>query len=83
MYELSRNLKNPNKSSIYRTLERNQRLWEGVGLVFSALELQQVLAAPRGSMIIPTFGIGGYRFEIIKPKDPNYLEAFSRLPGAA
>jgi hypothetical protein len=83
MYELSRNWKNINKSSIHRMLERNQRLSEGVGLMFSALELQKVLAAPPGSIIIPTFGIGGYGFEIIKPTDPNYLEAYSRLPGAA
>ena len=83
MYELSRNWKNINRSSVYRMLERNQRLWEGVGLMFSALEVQKVLAAPPGSVIIPTFGMGGYHFEIIKPTDPNYLEAYSRLPGAA
>jgi hypothetical protein len=82
MYELSRNWKNINMSSIYKMLERNQRLWGGVGLIFSALELQKVLAAPPYSIIIPTFGIGGYSFEIRKPKDANYLEAFSRLPGA-
>ena len=82
-YELSRNWKNINKSSTHRMLERNQRLWEGVGLLFSALELQKVLAAPPGSIIIPTFSIGGYSFEITKPTDPNYLEAYSRLPAAA
>ena len=82
MHELSRTWKNINKSSIYRRLGRNQRLWEGVGLVFSALELQKVLSAPQGSIIIPTFGFGGYSFKIIKPTDPNYVEAYSRLPGA-
>lgn len=82
MYELSRNWKNINKSSIYRMLGRNQRLWEGVGIIFSALELQKALAAPPRSIIIPTFGIGGYGFEIIRPTDPNYKEVFSRLPGA-
>ena len=83
MYEVGRNWKNINKSSVYRMLEGNQRLWEGVGLVFSSLELQQVMAAPSNSIIVPTFGIGGYRFEIIKPSDPGYKDSFSRLPGAA
>jgi hypothetical protein len=83
MYQLSKHLKTPNRSSIFRMLERNQRLSEGVGLIFSALELQKVLGAPTGSIIIPTFGIGGYGFEVIKPTDPNYLEAYSHLPGAA
>src|SRR5262249_40312758 len=82
MYELSRIWRNINKSSIYRTLERNQRLWEGVGLIFSALELLKVLAAPPRSIIILMFNTGGYGFEIIKPADPNYLDAYLRLPGA-
>jgi len=82
VHELSKNLKNPNMSSICRRLGRNARLWEGVGLIFSALELQKVLAAPAGSIIIMTFDIGGYGFEVIKPTDPDYKQAFTRLPGA-
>jgi hypothetical protein len=82
VHELSRNWKNINKSSIYRRLEHNERLWRGVGLIFSAIELQKVLAAPPRSIIIIIFQMGGYGFEVIKPTDPNYLEAYSRLPGA-
>lgn len=82
-YALSRDWKNVNKSSIFRALERNQRLWEGIGLVFSAFELQKALTAPHGSIIVATFGVGGYSFEIIKPTDPNYLEACASLPGVA
>jgi hypothetical protein len=83
--ELSRIWTNINKSSIYRMLERNKGVCEGVVLIFNALELQNVLNAPEGSIIVPTFGIGtgGYSFEVIKPDDPNYREAFSRLPGAS
>ena len=82
MYELSRSWKNINMSSIYRVLELNVHLWEGVGLIFKALELQKVLAAPDRSIIIPTIDTGGYGFEIIKPTDTNYWEACKRLPGA-
>ncbi len=28
-------------------LERNERLWEGVGLIFSAIELQRAVCATR------------------------------------
>jgi hypothetical protein len=83
MHQLSKKWKNINMSSVHRKLERNQGLWDSVGLVFSALELQKVLAAPPGSIIIPTFGMGGYSFEITKPTDPDYIEAYTRLPGAA
>jgi hypothetical protein len=83
MYTLSKRLKKPNMSSVFRKLERNEHLWEGAGLIFSAIELQKVLAAPPGSIITPTFDIGGYGFEITKPTDPDYLETYSRLPGAA
>ena len=67
----------------YRTLERNQRLCAGVGLIFSAFEVQKALAAPPGSIVIPKFDIGGYGFEVIMPTDPNYFEAYSHLQGAA
>jgi hypothetical protein len=83
MYELSKNWKNINMSSIFRNIERNERLWHGVGLIFTAFEKQKVLAAPPGSIIVTTFGIGGYSFEVITSKDPNYSEACHRLPGVA
>ena len=65
-------------------LERNREVCEGVGMVFNALELQNALSAPDGSIIVPTFefGSGVYSFEVILPNDPNYAEAFLRLPGA-
>jgi len=82
--ELSRIWTNINKSSIYRMLERNKEVCEGVVIIFSALELQNALSAPDGSIIVPTFsiGTGGYSFEVTTPNDPNYQEAFTRLPGA-
>jgi hypothetical protein len=80
---LIRDLKMPNRSSIYRAFERKQRLWEGVGQIFNALELYKVLNAPDGSIVIPKFGMGGYAFEIIKPGDPDYVAAFSHLPAAS
>ena len=79
---LIRDLKKTNMSSICRAFERNQRLWEGVGQVFNAIELQKVLNAPVGSIVIPKFEMGGYAFEIIKKGDPDYVAAFSNLPGA-
>jgi hypothetical protein len=79
---LIRDLKKPNMSSICRTFERNARLCEGLGLVFNAIELQKVLNAPDGSIVIPKFEMGGYSFEIIKKGDPDYFAAFSHLPGA-
>jgi hypothetical protein len=80
---LIRDLKKPNMSSIYRAFERNHRLWEGVGQVFTAIELQKVLNAPDGSIVIPKFEMGGYTFEIIKKGDPDYVAAFANLPGAS
>lgn len=82
VHVLIRDLKKPNMSSIYRVFERNERLWEGVGEVFNAIELYKVLNAPAGSIVIPKFEIGGYAFEIIKKGDPDYVAAFSNLPGA-
>jgi len=81
--ELSKSWKYINKSSIYRMLKQKQEFWEGVGYLFTAIDLYKVLNAPPGSIIIPTFDtIGPPSFEIIKPTDPNYSEAWSRLPGA-
>jgi hypothetical protein len=60
---------------------RNERLWEGIGLLCTAFELQKVLAAPTDSIIIPKFGMGGYSFEILKPTDPDYKEVRWRLMG--
>jgi len=77
-----RELKKPNMSSIYRAFNRNQRLLEGVGQVFSAIELYKVINAPAGSIVIPTFGVGGYGFEIIKKGDPDYETALLNLTGA-
>jgi hypothetical protein len=82
VHVLIRDLKKPNMSSIYRVFERNQRLWEGVGQVFNAIELYKVLNAPTGSIVIPKFEMGGYAFEIIKKGNPDYVAAFSNLPGA-
>src|SRR6266567_1164684 len=74
--ELSRIWTNINKSSVYRMLERNKEVCDGLVIIFTALELQKVLDAPDRSIIVATFGIGtgGYSFEVIKPNDPNYQE---------
>jgi hypothetical protein len=82
MYELSRGWKNIAKSGIFRRLERTEDLWKNVGLIFTAVDLVNAANAPTGSIITPTFDIGGYGFEITKPTDPDYSEALSRLPGA-
>jgi hypothetical protein len=82
MYELSRDWIKIEKSSIFRALERNNALFDGVGLIFNAIELQKVINAPPGSILIPGFDSGGFKIEVIKPNDPDYKEAFFRLPGA-
>jgi hypothetical protein len=82
MYEVSRDWININKSSIFRALERNERLWERVGLIFTAIELDKVWKAPPDSIIVITSDLSGYHFEVIKPGDPNYKKAFLSLPGA-
>jgi len=83
IYELSKSWKNLNKSSVFRKLKRNEGLWKNVGLIFTAFELHKALNAPDGSIIIPTIDTGGYGLKVIEPTDPDYLETFARLPGAA
>jgi hypothetical protein len=82
-YRLSRSWKSINRSSIFRRLERTQHLWEGVGLICDAIEVNKALSAPTGSIIVIEPDIGGISIDVIRPDDPNYSEAFARLPGAA
>ncbi len=81
-YARSKTWKNINKSSIHRGLERNEKIFGAIGLLFTVIELQKVYFAPPDSIIVVTPDIGGCSFEVIEPKDPRYREAFMLLPGA-